>query len=78
MAYTKTIVKDGWAVEVDEANPLVALAISRGYDSWIEDGVGFVKAHMENHPDLTEAEALDQLNDGATWIVLRRATPEDY
>jgi hypothetical protein len=77
MAYTQTFVGEGWAVDVDTTQPLVAAAMERGYDSWIEDGIEFLTEFRQNHPSLSEAEALEQLNAGSTWILLRRATPEE-
>jgi hypothetical protein len=79
MARTMTFTHDGFAVDVDTQHPLVtrvlALPPERQFteEQWVAEGVNFLTAYMQNHPEVTEAQALDAINAGATWLVLRRA-----
>lgn len=77
MPYNSTATDGVWAVDFDSTYPLAAAAIAKGYDSWVEDGLEFVQAALDNHPELSVDEVLDLINEGSTWVRIRRATPEE-
>lgn len=77
MPFNHTITDGEWSVDLDTTKPIVALGIEKGYDSWIEDGLEFLMNAMAARPELSIDEALDLINEGADWALLRRATPEE-